>query len=150
MPNHLNRMRRYCTFAKKIFTFLVLLLLLSPLTVQAQKHPCHSASKDLSLSLQVIMGRGGAWTFMEQSSELREKSMLGLQIDGKLSRVTVLFETLCNEGKYPTKALYDDVSGAIGDGRMIYNLANSSDEKKLEALNGLNQKLDAILSKLPN
>jgi hypothetical protein len=46
--------------------------------------------------------------------------------------------------------LYDDVSGAIGDGRMIYNLAGSSDEKKLEALNGLNQKLDAILSKLPN
>ncbi len=143
-------MRRYCTFAKKIFTFLVLLLLLSPLTVQAQKHPCHGASVDLSANLQVIMGRGGLWTFMEQSLELREKSMLGLQIDGKLSRVTVIFETLCNKGKYPTKTLYDDISDAIGDGRMIYNLADSSDEKKLEALNGLNQKLDAILSKLPN
>ena len=150
MPNHLSHTQRYCTFAKKIFTFLVLLLLLSPLTVQAQKHPCHGASQDLNGSLQVIMGRGGLWTFMEQSSELREKSMLGLQIDGKLSRVAVIFETLCNEGKYPTKALYDDISGAIGDGRMVYNLANSSDEKKLEALNSLNQKLDAILSKLPN
>ena len=150
MPNHLSHTQRYCTFAKKIFTFLVLLLLLSPLTVQAQKHPCHGASTDLNASLQVLMGRGGLWTFMEQSSELREKSMLGLQIDGKLSRVAVIFETLCNEGKYPTKALYDDVSGAIGDGRMIYNLANSSDEKKLKALNGLNQKLDAILSKLAN
>ena len=150
MPNHLSHTQRRYTFAKKIFALLILMFLLSPLTAQAQKHPCHSASKDLSLSLQVIMGRGGAWTFMEQSSELREKSMLGLQIDGKLSRVTVLFETLCNEGKYPTKALYDDISGAIGDGRMVYNLANSSDEKKLEALNSLNQKLDAILSKLPN
>ena len=150
MPDHLSHARRYCTFAKKIFSLLILLLLLSPLTAQAQKHPCHSASDDLSGSLQVIMSRGGAWTFMEQSSELREKSMLGLQIDGKLSRVTVIFETLCNEGKYPTKALYDDVLGAIGDGRMIYNLANSSDEKKLEALNSLNQKLDAILNKLSN
>ncbi len=150
MPNHLSHTQRYCTFAKKIFTFLVLLLLLSPLTVQAQKHPCHGASTDLNASLQVIMGRGGVWTFMDQSSELREKSMLGLQIDGKLSRVTVIFETLCNEGKHPTKALYDDVSGVIGDGRMIYNLTNSSDKEKLEALNGLNQKLDAILSKLAN
>ena len=150
MPDHLNHVRRYYTFAKKIFTFLVLLLLLSPLTVQAQKHPCHGASQDLNGSLQVIMGRGGLWTFMEQSSELREKSMLGLQIDGKLSRVAVIFETLCNEKKNPTKALYDDILGVIGDGRMIYNLANSSDEEKLEALNGLNQKLDAILSKLAN
>ena len=143
-------MRRYCTFAKKIFTFLVLLLLLSPLTVQAQKHPCHGASTDLNASLQVLMGRGGLWTFMEQSSELREKSMLGLQIDGKLSRVAVIFETLCNEGKYPTKAIYDEILGILGDGRMIHNLAKSSDEKKLATVNGLNQKLDALLSKLPN
>ena len=150
MPNHLSHTQRRCTFAKKIFALLILLFLLSPLTAQAQKHPCHGASEDLNGSLQVIMGRGGAWTFMEQSLELKEKSMLGLQIDGKLSRVTVIFETLCNEGKYPTKAFYNDVSGAIGDGRMIYNLANSSDEKKLEALNGLNQKLDAILNKLSN
>ena len=149
MPNHLNHTQR-CTFARKIFALLILMFLLSPLTAQAQKHPCHGASEDLNGSLQVIMGRGGAWTFMEQSSELREKSMLGLQIDGKLSRVTVIFETLCNEGKHPTKALYDDVSGVIGDGRMIYNLTNSSDKEKLEALNGLNQKLDAILSKLAN
>ena len=150
MPNHLSHTQRRYTFAKKIFALLILLLLLSPLTAQAQKHPCHGASVDLDASLQVIMGRGGMWTFMEQSSELREKSIIGLQIDGKLSRVTVIFETLCNEKKNPTKALYDDILGVIGDGRMIYNLANSSDEEKLEALNGLNQKLDAVLSKLPN
>ena len=150
MPDNLNCPWRHCTFVKKIFVFLILLLLLSPLTAQAQKHPCHSASDDLSASLQVIMGRGGAWTFMEQASELREKSMLGLQIDGKLSRVTVIFETLCNEGKYPTKAIYDEIQGVLGDGRIIFNLSKSSDEKKLKALNGLNQKLDALLGKLPN
>jgi hypothetical protein len=150
MSDDLNHPWHYRTFAKKIFVFFILLFLLSPLTAQAQKHPCHGASTDLSANLQVVMGRGGIWTFMEQSSELREKSIIGLQVDGKLSRAAVIFETLCNEGKYPTKAIYDEISSAIGDGRMIYNLANSSDEKKLEAVNGLNQKLDTLLSKLPN
>tara|TARA_B100000315_G_scaffold237572_1_gene254479 strand:- start:59 stop:511 length:453 start_codon:yes stop_codon:yes gene_type:complete len=150
MPDDLNRPRRYCTFVKKkIPVFLVLLLLLSPLTAQAQKHPCHGAGDDLNGSLQVIMGRGGIWTFMEQSS-LREKSVLGLKIDSKLSRVTVIFKTLCDKGKYPTKAIYDEIRGILGDGRMIFNLSKSSDEKKFEALNGLNQKLDALLSKLPS
>ena len=150
MPDHLNYPWRHCTFVKKIFALLILLLLLSPLTAQAQKHPCHGASVDLNGSLQIIMGRGGMWVFMEQSPEIRKKSMLGLQIDGKLSRATVIFETLCNEGKYPTKAIYDEILGILGDGRMIHNLAKSSDEKKLATLNGLNQKLDALLSKLPN
>ena len=150
MPDNLSHPEHHSAFVKKVFVFLILLLLLSPLTAQAQKHPCHGASEDLNGSLQVIMGRGGVWTFMEQSPGLKEKSTLGLQIDGKLSRATVIFETLCNEGKYPTKAIYDEILGILGDGRMIHNLAKSSNEKKLATLNGLNQKLDALLSKLPN
>lgn len=139
----------YCLIPKKQILFLFLLLLIFPVSAQAQKPPCHNASIDLHGSVDVVMGRGGLWGYMEKSG-LREKSMLGLQIDGKLQRLVVIFETLCEEGKSPGKSLHEQILSLIGDARMVFNLSPEkiSVKKISTTLNGLSQKIDALLGKM--
>ena len=130
---------------KTLLTLLILFPLIFPAIASSESHPCQNATVQLRGDLDVIMNRGGLWALMEQTEGLQDKSMVGFQADGKLARVVGRFETLCEGKKKPTKKLFDDLGNLIGKARTIWN-PRSSGEKILKSINGLNKKLDSILS----
>ena len=132
---------------KTLLTLLILFPLIFPAIVSSESHPCQKATAQLRGDLDVVMNRGGLWALMEQTEGLQDKSMIGFQADGKLARTVGRFESLCESEKKPTKQLYDDLGNLIGEARTIWN-PRSSGEKILKSINGLNKKLDSILSKI--
>ena len=111
---------------------------------------CIEGLKDLQNSQGIIQDKGGIWGYLEKSSKLRDNSMLGLQIDGKLQRLVVSFETLCDEGKTPTPKLYNLILNLMGDARMVFNKKADKQpkEKILESLQGLNKKIEELLAQI--
>ena len=111
---------------------------------------CIEGLKDLQNSQGIIQDKGGIWGYLEKSPKLRDNSILGLQIDGKLQRLIVSFETLCDEGKTPTPKLYNLILNLMGDARMVFNRdANGQPkEKVLESLQGLNKKIGELLAQI--
>jgi len=132
---------------KSLLFFIAALILILPSVALAQKSPCQNASVQLQGEFDSVQGRGGIWTLMEQTDGLKEKSMIGIQIDGKLARTVVAFKTLCETGKNPTRQLFDAIQNILGDARILFNPSSSSD-KLLESITGLNKQLDTLLSKI--
>ena len=130
---------------KALLTLLILFPLIFPAIASSESHPCQNAAVQLRGDLDVIMNRGGLWALMEQTEGLQDKSMIGFQADGKLARTVGRFESLCESEKKPTKQLYDDLGNLIGEARTIWN-PRSSGEEILSLINGLNKKLDSMLS----
>ena len=130
---------------KALLTLLILFSLIFPAIASSERHPCQNNTVQLRGDLNVIMNRGGLWALMEQTEGLQDKSMIGFQGDGKLARTVGRFETLCESEKKPTKKLFDDLGNLIGEARTIWN-PGSSGEKILKSINGLNKKLDSMLS----
>ena len=130
---------------KTLLTLLILFPLIFPAIASSESHPCQNATVQLRGDLDVIMNRGGLWALMEQTEGLQDKSTTGLQADGKLARTVGRFESLCESEKKPTKQLFDNLGNLIGEARTIRN-PGSSGEKILKSINGLNKKLDSILS----
>ncbi|MFP6637827.1 MAG: hypothetical protein VB778_04295 [Nitrospinaceae bacterium] len=138
-----------------VYYISIVFLALSLFSIQTQAHAadmCIDGLRDLQGSQGVIQDKGGIWGYLEKSSNLRDKSILGLQIDGKLQRLIVSFEGLCEEGKTPTPKLYNLILNLIGDTRMIFNRDpdRQPKEKILEKLNGLNKNISDLLAQLPN
>ena len=133
-----------------VFFALIFFLLQTPKIFAADI--CNEGLKELHGSQGVIQTKGGIWGYLEQSSALKDKSILGLQIDGKLQRLIVSFESLCEEGKTPTPKLHGLISGLIGDTRMMFNrdADRQPKDKVLEKLNNLNKNIDALLAQLPS
>ena len=112
---------------------------------------CTDGLKELQSSQGVIQDKGGIWGYLEQSKSLSSKSLLGLQIDGKLQRLISTFENLCSEGKIPTASLHSQILGLLGDTRMIFNKArHGRKEQVMETLNNLHKKINDLLAKLPS
>jgi hypothetical protein len=138
----------------KIFVICMIYILLSFFLIQTPNtfaaDICKGGLKELVSSQGVIQGKGGIWGYLEQSSALKEKSIMGLQIDGKLQRLIVSFENLCEEGKTPTPKLHGLILGLIGDARMIFNrdADRQPKEKVLAKLNGLKKNIDELLAQL--
>lgn len=111
---------------------------------------CKEGKKDLTGSYDVIHARGGFWGLMEKTAGLQDKSVLGLQTDGKLRRTISIFEEMCEDGKNPTPALYDEIMGLIGDGRVVFNMNpdRTPPKKILNKIKALNEKITAMLKKL--
>ena len=130
---------------KTLLTLLILFSLIFPAIASSESHPCQNASVQLRGDLDVMMNRGGLWALMEQTEGLQDKSMIGFQADGKLARAVGRFESLCESEKKPTKKLFDDLGNLIGEARTIWN-PRSSGEEILSLINGLNKKVDSILS----
>ena len=130
---------------KALLTLLILFLIIFPAIASSESHPCQNAVVQLRGDFDVIMNRGGLWALMEQTEGLQDKSTVGFQADGKLARTVGRFETLCESEKKPTKQLYDDLVNLIGEARTIWN-PRSSGEKIIGLINGLNKKMDSILS----
>ena len=130
---------------KTLLTFLILFPIIFPAIASSEIHPCQNASVQLRGDLDVIMNRGGLWALMEQTEGLQDKSTAGFQADGKLARAVGRFATLCESEKKPTKQLFDDLGNLLGEARSIWN-PRSSGEEILKLINGLNKKVDSILS----
>lgn len=113
---------------------------------------CFESIRDLQGSQGVLQNKGGIWGYLERSSNLRDNSILGLQIDSKLQRLIVTFENLCEEGKTPTPKLFNLILSLLGDARMVFNrdADRQPKEKMLETLNGLSKNIDELLAQLPN
>jgi len=126
----------------------VLFLILFPNLVFA--NPCENATQDLRSSFEVTQGRGGIWGYMEQNSSLRGDSMIGFQVDGKLQRIIVLFETQCTKAKKPSKKNYQKIDSVISDARMIFNLRPGRNPAKeiMAKIKGLNTSLDKLIKEL--
>jgi len=136
---------RTISLPKALLTLLILFSLIFPAIASSESHPCQNATVQLRGDLNVIMNRGGLWALMEQTEGLQDKSMIGFQGDGKLARTVGRFETLCESEKKPTKKLFDDLGNLIGEARAIWN-PRSSGEEILSLINGLNKKVDSMLS----
>ena len=130
---------------KALLTLLILFPLIFPAIASSESHPCQNATVQLRGDLDVLMNRGGLWALMEQTEGLQDKSMIGFQADGKLARVVGRFESLCESEKKPTKQLFDDLGNLLGEARTIWN-PRSSGEEILSLINGLNKKVDSMLS----
>jgi hypothetical protein len=120
-----------------------------PATVSAAEL-CKEGKKNLIGSYDVINGKGGLWGVMEKTAGLQDKSVLGLQTDGKIRRTVSIFEEMCEDGKIPTPALYDEISNLIGDGRMVFNMNpdRTPPKKILAKIQEVNDKAAALLKKL--
>ncbi len=138
----------------RLFSVFVAFFISSFFLIQAPKafagDICVDGLEELQRSQEVIQNKGGIWGYLEQSSILKDKSILGLQIDGKLQRLTVSFESLCGKGKTPTPKLYNLILNLIGDARIIFNRAADQQDKNkvLERLNDLNKNIDELLVQL--
>ncbi len=130
------------------FTGLLFLLVLIPSLALADA--CQNASQNLRASFEVTQGRGGIWGYMEQNSSLRGDSMIGFQVDGKLQRIIVIFETQCTKSKQPSKKNYQKIESILGDARMIFNLRPGRDpiKKIMAKINGLNSDLNKLIKEL--
>ena len=129
-----------------------LLLTLSSLVFSAtafsqENHPCKRATTNLRGDLETIMNRGGLWALMEQTEGLQDKSVLGIQLDGKLARMVGQFETMCEGDKKPAKQLFDEITNMLGSARLIWN-PKSSGEAVVKSITDLNKKLDSTLLKM--
>lgn len=111
---------------------------------------CKQGKKDLIGSYNVIQGKGGLWGFMEQTAGLKEKSVVGLQADGKIRRAVSIFEEMCEDGKTPTPALYNEIQDLIGQGRMVFNMNPDRTPPKtiLKQITAVNEKTAAFLAKM--
>ena len=130
------------------FAGLLLVILLTPHLVFADA--CMNASQELRGSFEVTQGRGGIWGYMEKISSLRGDSMTGFQVDGKLSRIIVLFETQCAKTHKPSKVNFEKIDRIISDARMIFNLRPGRNPiKEIKAkIDRLNASLDKLIKEL--
>lgn len=130
------------------FTGLLLFMLLAPHQVFADA--CMNAARELRGSFEVTQGRGGIWGYMEKISSLKGDSMIGFQVDGKLSRIIVIFETQCAKTNKPSKAIFEKIDSILGDARMIFNLRPGRNPvKEIKAkIFGLNASLDKLIKEL--
>ena len=130
------------------FAGLLLFMFLTPHLVFA--NACSDASQELRGSFEVTQGRGGIWGYMEKISSLRGDSVTGFQVDGKLSRIIVFFETQCTKTPKPSRATFEKIDRIIGDARMIFNMRPGRNPiKEIKAkIEGLNASLDKLIKEL--
>jgi hypothetical protein len=146
-------MRSSISKGLKILIFLALYtLLLTSWSTALAADICTDGLKELQSSQGTIQDKGGIWGYLEKTQSLRSKSLLGLQIDGKLQRLISIFENLCSEGKKPTASLHSQILGLLGDARMVFNKSGDRRKKEqlLETLNKLKNNIEKLLAKLPS
>ena len=130
---------------KSFFLLLVFLILTLPSTTLAA-HPCERASQDLKGDMDVIAGKGGLWALMEQRG-LKDKSVLGIQADGKIARAVIVFSDRCKGENKPGKDLYVNLQNLLGEARTFFN-PRSSNQDMTSLIEKLNKKLDVFLKKM--
>ncbi len=110
---------------------------------------CKVIAKDLAGNYSKTQDKGGIWALFERSVALKDKSMLGMQVDAKLRRAVSIFENYCNnDPEKATVPLAKQILAIIDEGRMLNN--NSPDRvpaKKIIAdVQSLIQKADQLIN----
>ena len=137
-----------------VITLFAMAIAWFPVSVQAaESQICSKGAKSLRGSYNVLQGRGGGggiWSYMENIASLKEKSFLGLQLDGKLQRPVHLFETMCEEGKTPSLDLFNKIEGLIGEARMLFNISADKTPSKiiLAKIKELIKKCDEVIDSI--
>ncbi len=112
---------------------------------------CKEGKKQLRGDYEILQGGGGLWGYMEKSG-LKDKSVLGLQVDNKLQRAVVAFETSCEPGsqKKPDEAMFNKIKEGIGRARNIHNKTpgRTPVDEILTGLETLSKDLDGLLQSL--
>ena len=132
---------------KFFLLFILSSLIFSATAFSQENYPCKRDSIQLRGDLDVIMNRGGLWALMEQTEGLQDKSVIGMQADGKLARMVGQFETMCEGEKKPTKKLFAGLTNLLGTARVIWN-PSSSGKAIIKLIADLNKKLDSTLLKM--
>ena len=133
----------------RVLLILLLFAFLAPGSAMANA-ACKRATKDLQGSYQVIEGKGGIWGYLEKSPSLRDKSVMGLQADSKLQQLVERFNSMCANGKTPTKQLFVAIHELISRGRMLFNIPvdRQPPEKVLAKVTALNDDAGKLLESL--
>ena len=126
-----------------LFVFLFLNLMISP---GSAANLCAEKGKQLRGDFERFQGDGGLWAQMERSGSLKEKSALGFQVDNKLMRIVVIFESLCADGsqKEAASKSYDRIKMLLEQGKKIHraHATNMNPKVFLNDINNLNSELD--------
>jgi len=132
------------------YFILITFISISWMAPAVQAGPCENAAQQLRGGFEITQGRGGIWGFMEKNHTLKNDSMIGFQIDGKLQRLVVGFETLCENGKMPTQKTFNAISASLDTARNISNQnpKRVAGEKLLVQITALNGLLDKTISSL--
>ncbi len=113
---------------------------------------CAEKTRQLRADYELIQQNGGLWGYMEQTTTLQKNSTLGFQLDTKLQRAVVAFESSCN-GNPPGKSqleLFDRIQQRFGEARAIKNrVPGRTPIKKIQlSLDHLSNNLDQLLKEL--
>ncbi len=132
-----------------IFTFFLLSILIEvPAFANGM---CAQGAKNLRGDNNIIQGNGGIWSFMERNG-LNDHSVMGMQIDSKMQRTIVSFETMCDDGKIPSMETFKAIEDLLAQARSIKN--SSPDRtplgKILDKIKLLNSNLDKMVEKIGN
>ena len=130
--------------------FMVLLMILiAPGTGLSKTLTCKDAGRHLQGGFETIQAKGGLWAYFERSSALKDKSMLGFQLDSKLQRAVVMFQEQClnKATPPPSPELYKKITEFIDTARTINNksVARTHPSKIISAIQGLLKDLDSLL-----
>ena len=111
---------------------------------------CKNAGQQLRGGYEATQGFGGGlWGLMEQTAGYRNDSTIGMQIDARLQRTVVIYETKCENGEKPGKDLADKISDFIDRAREIKNKAQrGTPDKVIPQLKTLNIDLGEFLDSL--
>ena len=135
----------------KLFSLSVPALLFFALCAsQALANTCKAAGQQLRGDYEVTQSRGGLWAYMEQTGSLKEDSTVGLQVDSKMQRLVVFFETKCENGTPPPQAAYEKIAAELGKARQIVNKTpgRTPIKKIKEMIKTLHQSLDKTMGDL--
>ena len=126
----------------------IFLLSLSLETPAFANDLCKKGIKSLQGDNNIVQGHGGIWGYMEQNG-LNDHSVIGMQIDGKLQRLIVGYETLCVEKKIPTIEHFKSIESVISEARSITNSSpdRTPTAKILENIKTLNTSIDELIQK---
>jgi len=117
---------------------------------QALANTCKDIGKQLRGEYEISQSQGGLWGYMEQAGSLKKDSMIGLQVDSKMQRLVVFFETKCQEGNPAPQATLNKISAELGKARQIVNKTpgRTPTKKLMEMITSLNQSLDKTMGEL--
>lgn len=129
----------------------ILTLILSTLFVsQTFAQNCKEAGKQLRGEFEMTQSKGGIWGYMEQAGALKKDSTIGLQVDAKMQRLVVYFESECQEGKPELQATLKNISLELGNARQIVNKTPGRTPIKtiMQMITTLNGNLDKMMGEL--
>jgi len=150
MLKDVQNSRLNCLFRKILFGPFVFFLIIFMISPGHAANSCAEGGKQLRGDYERFQGDGGLWAQMERSASLKEKSMLGFQVDNKLMRVVTIFETKCDDGLQTnlSSESYGQVKNFIERGRKIYrtHVGRMSPKVFLKEIQKLNSDLEKFIN----